>query len=572
MMKIYLVLGMAMTMGFVLGSQNSSGLTKESTFEPTNVKYSVRNAASDEFITDRITADMLLGGDSKYVDFSELKVSSEAVYAGQTAMYGGSAIQMRSKNSNSGIVTTTSGGVIKEVSIKWNADTTKGREVGIYVSNSKFNDATDLYNIESTVTKIAELCVDNADSQVSTYTIPESKNYNYVGIRSESGALYLEEVNFSWAPVSAETPEIPVDSISIDQGDEVELGPNESFKLTATVLPEDADIKDVEWSSENPSIVSVDGDGTIHGVGPGTATITATSVQDRTKTDSIKISVKMEDVKGSSAVLSADDFSEYSSSDPQYIIDESNYCIEYVNTYYAEKYSEIYMYDNGEIYSSEFNVNAPAIASIALEPYNYDSYLDYSADVLIGDEMPEPVGDGTYYVYTATDLNNDGTFLITSSTGENTVWLKNIIINFVTSETKAEAFAAEFNEWMDFACDVSGQVPPDAETWSLLKEEFMALDASTQSLLRDGSAVQGGDEIEDALWLYDYVVGKYNPSFDPDSSYDDWMGRKPGPQSAYAGVGSTDSLNPTIVAAVGLGVLAILSGIGFAFYKKRREA
>ena len=280
----------------------------------------------------------------------------------------------------------------------------------------------------------------------------------------------------------------------------------------------------------------------------------------------------MEDVKGSSAVLSADDFSEHSSSDPQYIIDESNYCIEYVNTYYAEKYAEIYMYDNGEIYSSEFNVNAPAIASIALEPFNYDSYLKYSADVLIGDEMPEPVGDGTYYVYTATDLNNNGTFLITSSTGENTVWLKSIIINFVTSETKAEAFAADFNEWMDLACDVSGQVPPDAETWSFLKEEFMALDASTQSLLRDGSAVQGGDEIEDALWLYDYVVGKYNPSFDPDSSYDDWMGRKPSPQSAYVGVASTDGLNPTIVAAVGLGALALLSGIGFAFYKKRREA
>lgn len=48
--------------------------------------------------------------------------------------------------------------------------------------------------------------------------------------------------------------------------------------LTATVLPSDADDKSVTWSSSNPNIVTVNGNGEISGVGAGTATVTASTV------------------------------------------------------------------------------------------------------------------------------------------------------------------------------------------------------------------------------------------------------------------------------------------------------
>ena len=51
----------------------------------------------------------------------------------------------------------------------------------------------------------------------------------------------------------------------------------ESEKLTATVLPNDATNKTLAWTSSNSSIASVDQDGTVHALGAGTATITASA-------------------------------------------------------------------------------------------------------------------------------------------------------------------------------------------------------------------------------------------------------------------------------------------------------
>ena len=67
-------------------------------------------------VTDVITAANLTATGTSYTDFSGVTITSDAVYAGQSAKNNNGAIQLRSKNSNSGIVSTTSGG--KLVSIK----------------------------------------------------------------------------------------------------------------------------------------------------------------------------------------------------------------------------------------------------------------------------------------------------------------------------------------------------------------------------------------------------------------------------------------------------------------------
>jgi len=50
------------------------------------------------------------------------------------------------------------------------------------------------------------------------------------------------------------------------------------YTLTAIITPDDADIKDVNWSSSNTDAVSINDDGVITGLKPGTSTITATTV------------------------------------------------------------------------------------------------------------------------------------------------------------------------------------------------------------------------------------------------------------------------------------------------------
>lgn len=65
-------------------------------------------------------------------------------------------------------------------------------------------------------------------------------------------------------------------SITLNYTD-LDLEPEVSFPLTATVLPDEVENKEVIWKSSNESIATVDQTGEVTGVAVGTATITATT-------------------------------------------------------------------------------------------------------------------------------------------------------------------------------------------------------------------------------------------------------------------------------------------------------
>lgn len=68
----------------------------------------------------------------------------------------------------------------------------------------------------------------------------------------------------------------PVTGVSLDQS-EIELTEDESTKLSASVQPEDASNKKVNWTSSDVSIAMVSPDGTVYAIKPGQATIMATT-------------------------------------------------------------------------------------------------------------------------------------------------------------------------------------------------------------------------------------------------------------------------------------------------------
>lgn len=137
--------------------------------------------------TDTLTSGELAATGTTYTAFSNVSGDSGAVYAGQSAKDGSGNIQLRSKNSNSGIVSTASGGTIKSVTITVGSGS---NTVDIYGSNSAYTSASDLYDAEKQGTKIG--------STSTTKTISVSGDYAYVGIRSNNGALYLSSVAFEW--------------------------------------------------------------------------------------------------------------------------------------------------------------------------------------------------------------------------------------------------------------------------------------------------------------------------------------------------------------------------------------
>ncbi len=66
---------------------------------------------------------------------------------------------------------------------------------------------------------------------------------------------------------------------------------DDEFTLTATVLPDNATNKAIDWSSDNPAIATVDENGKVKGVAIGEATITVTT-QDGNKTAQCVVTVK----------------------------------------------------------------------------------------------------------------------------------------------------------------------------------------------------------------------------------------------------------------------------------------
>ena len=136
------------------------------------------------------------------------------------------------------------------------------------------------------------LIYDNANKTASwTSTTTHSSGevitgYFYFGI--------VFDFNFSYIVGSSnERPTITVESVTLDKTS-CELMPNETAQLVATVNPGYVANKAVTWSSSADDVATVDANGLVTAKSAGTATITATSAADNTKTATCTINVMAE--------------------------------------------------------------------------------------------------------------------------------------------------------------------------------------------------------------------------------------------------------------------------------------
>ena len=141
-------------------------------------------------VTDELTLSTFGVSGTSYTEVTGKTASSNAVYAAQMAG-GNSSIQLRSKNSNSGIVTTASGGKLKSVTVKFNAATTD-RKINIYGKNTAYSIPSDLYGDE----KGELLGSIAANDENKTLTI--NGDYTFIGLRSNDGTIYVEKITIVW--------------------------------------------------------------------------------------------------------------------------------------------------------------------------------------------------------------------------------------------------------------------------------------------------------------------------------------------------------------------------------------
>ena len=129
-----------------------------------------------------------------YSDWSDKTGASGAVYKG-TSAGGNDAIQLRSSG-GSGIITTGSGGKAKRVVVSWESHTADNRVLQIYGKNTAYTSASDLYNNNNKGTLLGYISYNSSTDYTTELIIPG--DYEYIGIRSSSNALYLDEIRISW--------------------------------------------------------------------------------------------------------------------------------------------------------------------------------------------------------------------------------------------------------------------------------------------------------------------------------------------------------------------------------------
>lgn len=172
---------------------------------------------------------------TSYSSWSDKTDKSTAVYAGQSAG-GNDSIQLRSKNNNSGIITTASGGKVAKISVEWNSNTTSGRILQIYGKNTAYTAASELYDVNTQGTKLGDI-------KYGTSTeLTVSGDYQYVGMKSSDGAMYLTSVSIVWELSSSTCDTCTYDSYTYtDNGDGTH-----AKKGTCTVCKTEATIIDKE--------------------------------------------------------------------------------------------------------------------------------------------------------------------------------------------------------------------------------------------------------------------------------------------------------------------------------------
>ena len=178
-------------------------------------------------VTDVITIDKLqvpeLNG---YVDFFNQSITSSAVYAGNI-LGKVSYIQMRS-TSDSGIITTTSGGKIKSISVVWSTDNIAGRTIKIYGKTTPYTSTHDLYLNNKRGSLIGTI------TQSKT-SIDNFEDYSFIGICSSNGTVYLDEIRITWEGDYPDDPVVQYESFEMSDAGYCSYVTNNAIDVKATL-------------------------------------------------------------------------------------------------------------------------------------------------------------------------------------------------------------------------------------------------------------------------------------------------------------------------------------------------
>ena len=157
---------------------------------------------------------------------------------------------------------------------------------GVYFNNPnrrKSHDARTAYNPATmrvlTVTPDGQLCF--AKSTSLTY-LPANESYLKVPSTADDTLRIMTQAEYEIYSKAS--------SITLDRN-QVALYPEETMTLTATILPSTVAVTTVNWTSSNPSVVTVDTQGNLTAIAVGRATITVSTTDGTNLSDTCSVTV-----------------------------------------------------------------------------------------------------------------------------------------------------------------------------------------------------------------------------------------------------------------------------------------
>lgn len=195
----------------------SASISNSQTYKNASAEYVLNvedpNAPKPDYIVDELTMESFTSiSDTKYDDYFCTSTVTGITYYAQMAS-GNNSIQLRSKNSNSGIVVTENNNkyVLVSVEVEWNSNTSINNELDFYGKETGYVSPANLYSTSGNTEQGTEL----GKVIYGTSTSLEIENpYEFIGMRSKSGAIYINKITLKWKKAAPVAPEVP--ALSID--------------------------------------------------------------------------------------------------------------------------------------------------------------------------------------------------------------------------------------------------------------------------------------------------------------------------------------------------------------------
>ena len=290
-------------------------IAESETYQPCNASYELTVKPAEVQGVDIIDNDFV-GKPSSYTSWKDKTSSSSGkTYAGNsTTKTNTNNIQMRATNPSGIVVTASDGGkVARKITVKW--DTSTDRTIDVYGKDSAYsseNGASDLYNNSTDGDKLGSIVYGTSTE------LEIEGDYEFIGLRSNSGALYVESITIQW-----EDPKPEYEACFKDAGGNTvtEVNATVGSVFTAPLLYKgEATYFANEYESSNPNVATVNESGTVSLKKKGDATITATLNGDDThKTTKVSYTIHVANVLSSIEITTEPTKKSY------YVGDEADY-------------------------------------------------------------------------------------------------------------------------------------------------------------------------------------------------------------------------------------------------------